>query len=174
MSDFWPAGLVLTDTQTPRQILEEAQGDWETNSDGQMTLVLQRTRTESGNDRIIVHAKHRPANRTAALFSIVYRPRNPYPVTIQLKNEDLPDFLKKAVHEPGMGGVGVGVVEAIGTVAGRTVTNQWVSDTPVEFREKLIEVFNLGIVKSEVLNLMCAVTPADVDSPDGLSDSDDD
>lgn len=31
--------------------------------------------------------------------------------------------------------------------------NPWVSDTPSEFRKKLIEAFNLGSVKTKILNL---------------------
>ena len=69
MSSFWPKGVEITDTQSPREILSTAQEDWQTKSDGVMELILQDTQSESGNSMIIVHAKYVPSNRTATLFS---------------------------------------------------------------------------------------------------------
>lgn len=40
--------------------------------------------------------------------------------------------------------------------AEQVVNNKWVADTPSEFRERLEEVFNLGVVKSAILNLLAA------------------
>jgi hypothetical protein len=37
--------------------------------------------------------------------------------------------------------------------SGVPLDNKWVSDTPSEFRKKLSEAFNLGIIKREILNL---------------------
>lgn len=174
MTNFWPSGIELNDTQSPKEILHEAQRDWESDSNGLMTLVLQPTKSESGNDMIIVHAKHSPSNRTASLFSVVYRPANPYPATIQPKDDELPNFLKKSYYEPGfdpMRSFGLMKPANLLKIEGRTVTNEWVSDTPSEFRAKLKEVFNLGIVKSEVLNLTCEVPAPDVDEENDSSDT---
>lgn len=150
MSDFYPAGLKLNDTQTPMEILRVAQEDWNTNSSGLLALVLQEAKSQSGNDMIIVHAKHVPSNRSATLFSVVHRPSAPYPVNIQTKEDDLPNVLKKSYYKPGFTDVGV----AMGGIRGHTIENKWVSDTPADFREKLKEVFNLGLVKSAILNLV--------------------
>ena len=171
MADFWPSGLELTDSQSPIEILQEAQRDWESSSGGVMALVLQSAESDSGNDMIIVHAKHLPSNRTASLFSVVFRPANPYPVTIQPKDDELPDFLKKSYYVPGHDPVGSLLARSsLPSVEGRTVTNQWVSDTPSEFREKLREVFNLGLARSEVVNLACEVSAAGVhEADDGSS-----
>jgi hypothetical protein len=163
MSNFWPKGLELSDTASPMEILEAAQSDWDTNSHGALTLVFQEAKSESGNDMIIVHAKHIPSNRTATLFSVVHRPNTPYPITIQPKNDDVPTFLRKSYYKPGIADSLINSADDFGT-RGKTVTNHWVSDTPSEFRTKLGEVFNLGIVKSEILNLASnirAVTPND-------------
>jgi hypothetical protein len=119
-----------------------------------MELVLQDTISNSGSSMIIVHAKHVMSNRTATLFSIVCRPGYPYPVTIQPRDEDLPDFLKKSYYVPASNFL----VAQIGTSSPKQVLNQWVSDTPPEFRKKLAEAFNLGTIKSEILNLASSVS----------------
>lgn len=153
MSNFWPKGLELTDTESPKQILETAQREWKSESGGTLTLVFQETKSESGNDMIIVHAKHVPSNRTVTLFSVIYRPNTPYPATIQPKDDVLPNYLKKSYYKPGTIDstlTGSGVLN----FQGHQVTNDWVSDAPAEFRRKLEEVFNLGIVKSEILSLV--------------------
>jgi hypothetical protein len=171
MSTFWPEGIELRDTQPPREILKTAQDDWQKNSDGVMGLVLQDAESESGNPMIIVHAEHIPSNRTATLFSIVHRPGCPYPATIQPQEENLPQFLKKTYLKPGENNPLTRqtalVNEALfrDTLALKSarveplmITNQWVSDTPAEFREKLAKAFNLGIIKSTVLNLVSSST----------------
>lgn len=152
MSKYFPVGLKLDDTQTPMEILQNAQLDWETESGGLVTLILQTAKSKDGDDMILVHAKHVPSNRTVSLFSLVCRTGNPYPVRIQPKDNELPKFLRKSYHEPGFASA-LSIAAAV-NVQGHTVTNEWVSDTPAEFRNKLSEVFNLGIVKSEVLNLV--------------------
>jgi hypothetical protein len=96
MSSFWPDGLEISDIQSPRDILNTANEEWQKNSDGILELVLQDAKSKSENSMIIVHAKHVVNNRTAQLFSIVHQPGKPYPVTIQPEKEELPDFLKKS------------------------------------------------------------------------------
>jgi hypothetical protein len=148
MSSFWPDGLKLSDTQSPRDILKTAQQEWYTNSDGIMELVLQDAQSESGNSMIIVHAKHIANKRTATLFSVVHQAGKPYPVAIQQKSEDLPSFLKKTSELQSLVAL---------NLLGQSV-NQSVSDTPSEFRKKLTDAFNLGIVKREILNLASSAT----------------
>lgn len=157
MSNFWPEGIELSDTQSPKEILQSAQVEWQTGSDGVMELVLQDAKSKSGNSMIIVHAKHIMSNRTATLFSIVCRPNHPYPVMIQPKDEDLPDFLKKSYYEPGLSGLANINTSLFGT-QGKKISNEWVADTPPEFRKKLADAFNLGIIKSEILNLASSAT----------------
>jgi hypothetical protein len=127
-----------------------------------MTLILQKAESKSGNSMIIVHAKHNPTNRTATLFSVVHRPKTPYPATIQPKEDDLPDFLKESYYKPGIADIGAG----ISGIQGRTIENKWVSNTPAEFRAKLEEIFNLGVIKSEILNLVSSSSDvAEDDAP---------
>lgn len=151
MSVFWPSDIDLSDTQSPREILQAAQEDWHTGSQGLMELILQDAQSQSGNPMIIVHAKHIPSNRTSKLLSIVYRHENPYPLTIQPEDENLPRFLKKSYFQRSAANTLATAVN-LGIVEGE-VLNQWVADTPAEFREKLEEAFNLGSIKSKILNL---------------------
>ncbi|XCN72601.1 MAG: hypothetical protein Q3M24_20275 [Candidatus Electrothrix aestuarii] len=151
MSSFWPEGLSVSDTQSPYEILESAKEEWETASDGVLTLVLQESEPKDGIETITVHAKHIPSNRTSTLFSVAHRQKEFYPITIQPREkEELPDILKKSYYQPG---AGIGGVVLATIREGKTVTNKWVSDTPSEFRQKLAEAFNLSVVKSAVLNL---------------------
>jgi hypothetical protein len=153
MSSFWPDGVEISDTQSPKDILNTAQEEWQTASDGILQLVLQDTKSESGNSMIIVHAKNVASNRTATLFSIVHQP----------EKEDLPTFLKKSYYEPisqsQLKNLSVGLSMMAEKGKGiNPVINPWVSDTPPEFRKKLSEAFNLGIVKREILNLTSSNT----------------
>ena len=150
MSIFWPEGLSVSDAQSPYEILKHAREEWKTASNGVLALVLQ----ESEDDKTIiitVHAKHLPSNRTATLLSVIHRLNEPYPVTIRPRQEEhLPNILRKSYYQPGIDDY----AEMIsGEPVGGTVTNKWVSDTPSEFRNKLIDAFNLSEVKAVVLNL---------------------
>ena len=157
MSEFWPDDLELEDTLSPREILKEARSEWEERSGGQFTLILQETISKTGNDMLIVHAKHEPSGRTAELFSVVHRPDLSYPATIQPKSEDLPSFLKKEYTARSAGymhaAAQLGVQDEV-------VRNRWVADTPAEFRSKLREVLTLGTTKSEIVSLAAARPPA--------------
>ena len=121
---------------------------------------------------IVVHAKHIPSNRTTTLFSVVYRPNRPYPATIQPKDDELPKFLKHSYYSPGIADIG----NAIISTKGGTIKNPWVCDTPSQFRIKLEEVINLGVVKSEILNLVSesskALTAEDQESTQTASEED--
>ncbi|MCI5220789.1 MAG: hypothetical protein D3914_16745 [Candidatus Electrothrix sp. LOE2] len=152
MNIFWPEGLSVSDVQSPYEVLETAREEWETASNGVLTLVLQRSKSEDGKTMIItVHAKHIPSNRTAALFSVIHRLNESYPITIRPREEgQLPNILRKSYYQPGMNDYNERIS---GESVGGTVTNKWVSDTPSEFREKLTEAFNLSEVKAAVLNL---------------------
>lgn len=154
MSNFWPNGLDISDTQSPREILKVAQEDWHQSSGGVMELILQDAKATTDDVMVIVHAKHVASNRTSKLFSIVHRPNNPYPVTIQLENKDLPNFLRKTYSRSNSSLSAA--LEAMAT--NQTVSNPWVSDTPAEFREKLAKAFNEGSLKSIVFNLVSAAS----------------
>jgi len=163
MSSFWPEDITIEDTRSPKEILEEAQIDWEENTDGIMSLVLQDSDSGTGSSMLIVHATHLPSNITAELFSVVWRSGFPYPSAIQpRKEDDIPQFLKKKysvkVKNPNsIGGLVRSNTGLTGMLAEeetyKTVENHWVADTPVEFEQKLASAFKLASVKRIVLNL---------------------
>lgn len=163
MSKFWPSDININDIQSPKQILKIAQKEWEDESNGVMTLDLQDTQSKSGNSMVIVYAKHIPSNRTSTLFSVIHRPNNPYPVTIQLQNQDLPDYLKKVYISPALTEL-VTSVRKVNSLQG--YSNPWVSETPAEFREKLAEVLSDGSIKGQILNLVAD----DWDAPDYVAE----
>jgi hypothetical protein len=136
-----------------------AKQDWIEHSDGLLTLVIQDAESTTGHRLLIVHAQHVPSNRTATLFSVVHRPGSPYPATIQPRDRELPDFLKKSYYKPGFADITAGIAGA----AGREITNSWACETPFEFRLKLQQAFNLGMVKSEVLSLVSSDISSDVE-----------
>ena len=159
MSIFWPEGLSVSDVRSPYEILENAQEEWETASDGVLTLVLQKSESEDGIEIITVHAKHIPSNRTITLLSVTHRLNEPYPASIQPREQDtLPNILKKSYyqHNPNYFRNDLDRFPPQfedEDKEGWTVTNKWVSDTPSEFRNKLVNAFNLSEVKAAILNL---------------------
>jgi hypothetical protein len=155
MSNFWPSGLDMKDTASPEIILSTASDEWSDKSGGVITLAIQDTKSTSGDRLLIVHAKHVPSKRTVTLFSVLHRPNAPYPARIYPAKDAVPDHLKKTYYQPGFSLAEL----AIGGASGHDVTNDWVCDTPSEFRSHLSEVFNQGVVKSEVLGLIAGATP---------------
>lgn len=155
MADYFPSGITLDDTASPLDVLEEAQKEWTDRTGGVLALVIQRAESEKGNAMLIVHAKHVPSNRTVQLLTVVHRPSAHYPATIQPRDDDLPNLLKKSYNIRGV--FGVRDMESI-----RTVNNEWVCDTPAEFRQKLKEALNLGVIKSEIVSLLSGTSPAPV------------
>jgi len=73
MSQFWPTGLDLQDTDSVLDIPQAAQREWSEQSGGLLTLVIQDAKTEGENQHYIVHAKHAPTDRTLTLFSVQHR-----------------------------------------------------------------------------------------------------
>lgn len=158
MTTFWPSDLNIEDTSSPLDILDEAKQEWLVNSNQLLTLVVQPTVSASGDQRLIVHAKHIPSNRTTTIFVVIHRVGSAYPARIVPRSADLPQVLKKTYYQRGITDIGVG----FGSLAGRTVQNELVCDTPGEFRTNLNKVFNLGSLKSEIISLISVnVTPVE-------------
>lgn len=152
MSNFWPSGINLNDSSSPLQILQLADNDWKQQSKGLLALLIQDSESSSKSRVLTIHAKHVPSNRTATLFSVIHRPNAPYPVVIEPISDRLPDYLKKSVYKPGIEEIALG--GSLGRFQGRTETNEWVCDTPSEFRTKLEKVFNLGVTKASLVSLI--------------------
>lgn len=161
MSEYWPDDIDLEDVSNPFEILSEASQQWKTDSGGRVELVIQLAESKTGNKMYIVHARHVESNRTSTLFSVVHRPDTPYPVRIQPRENELPDFLKKNYHKRSPHAELMNLT----STAEQEIHNRWVSDTPSEFRDKLRDAFNLGSVKSEVFSLFAK--PEEVNEIEG-------
>ena len=173
MSEFWPEDLDLNDTQSPLEILESARDEWANESGGTLNLVLQKTTSTDDNTCIVVHALHPASNRTAALLSVFHRPGSPYPTTISLRKDELPKVLQSSYYEPSIVDMAGGLTGILAGKSGKVVQNQWVSNTPGEFREKLKRALRDGSIKSHILNLF-AVPPEATSTEKGASDSEED
>jgi hypothetical protein len=150
VTNFWPSGLNLDDTSSPLEILEAAKREWYQQSHGLLTLEIQEAESQTKNRMLIVHARHVQSNRTVTLFSVIHRPGAPYPASIEPRDNMLPDILRRSYYKPSF----ADFAGSIRSATGGHVTNEWVCDTPSEFRSKLAKVFNLGTIKSEVLSLV--------------------
>lgn len=153
MNSFFPTGLDIEDIESPVGILREAAADWKVDSGGVLLLNLRDSLTESGNVLIYVSAIHTVVKREGGLFTVVHRRNQPYPVRIYLKDDDLPNILKKSYYRKPT----PGLTELTSPFSGRpgeTVHNPWVSDTPAEFRDKLKKAFNDGSVTSIIQNII--------------------
>ena len=56
-------------------------------------------------------------------------------------------------------------------VTTKTIINEWVCDTPAEFREKLEKAFNLGAIKSTINNIIAGSSVQDDGEIGGFDDS---
>jgi hypothetical protein len=165
---FFPEGIELSDICSPVEILEEAQHEWEEHSDGLLLLRIGPAAVEGEDEMILdVYIVHNPSKRMAKLLSIAHRPNQSYPVEIRPESFDIPEYLRKSytiqkrrspsplfspqAYLRGMEGI-------LPEVTTKTITNEWVCDTPAEFRSKLEEALSLGSVKSAINNII-AGTP---------------
>jgi hypothetical protein len=153
MTKYWPHGLELCDAQTPLEILRDAQTEWKSSSGGVLELILQKAESTAGYHIIVVHAEHVASNRTASLFSVVSRKTHPYPARLQPKDEELPNFFKKSYKTRNFNALS-SIPALLNQSKEEWIENEWVADTPSEFRVKLQDVFNLGNIKSIILNLL--------------------
>ena len=147
MTGFWPDGLELEDTASPREILDEARDDWERSSGGKFTLLFQDAESETGNRLTKVHAKFKPAGRTAEIFTVVQRPDKPYPAKIELTDRGLPNILRRKYFVPGEDD------DDLDDPRGHWVRNDRVADSPAEFRAELRAALTLDETKGEIVSL---------------------
>lgn len=145
MFNFWPEGFEISDTQSPIEILEEAKREWLDRSKGQISLAIRNVVTDEGYERYLVYAHHVPSNRVASLFTVVSRNECPYPARLQPKIAELPRFFLKEYWD---GPDHDDFRESC------WIKNEWVADSPSEFREHLKSILNLSHIKSELLNLI--------------------
>lgn len=151
MTDFWPRGLDIDYCDSPEEILDVAERGWRERSGGLLLLDVDRSNYDDGCTKLTVRAIHVPSKNSATLFYVFRRFDSPYPASFALIDEEIPVRLKAARYEPG-------TLDLYGAASfvkeGRTVENEWVCETPEEFRDKLQKVVDHPRVKSRVVNLV--------------------
>jgi hypothetical protein len=159
MSSFFPSGIDVRDISSPKELLDDAKREWVSKTVGEMTLDFD-SNSADGMAITCVRAIHVQSRRSANLFCVGHRPESPYPATIEPEDDDLPNVLRKSYYQsgsPGFNTFGAAAVAALsGATEGRFVKNDWVAETPAEFRQLLTKIFNSGYVKSVVYNLIAS------------------
>lgn len=153
MTDFWPKDLEISQNgRSPEAILQDAQRDFETKSQGLVELALHPSVSTRGNTYTQVYARHNPSGRTSTLFAVVHRPEKPYPVRLQPNDQDLPDGFRKKYTRYFDETFKIAASMRFGPEP-ETVENPWVATSPNEFQRLLRRIFNTEFVKSEIVNL---------------------
>lgn len=130
---------------------------------GKLTYAIESTRLE---DRVVLsfHVVRRDLDRTMHIFDASHRPAEPYPVAIDPPKSDIPEFLKRrrfVAGKRGLAGLGYGdllgeSLLALSDTPGKYVTNEWVCATPIEFRQKMTELFAKEFVTARIVSLLAA------------------
>jgi hypothetical protein len=165
---FFPPDLDLENTQSPEDILTEAKAEWQAKGQGILSLVIDRICASDGSlVTYNVYAMHVPSSRIEHIFSVLHEKEKAYPASIEINQREIPRDLKKSytiAARPG-GAFFKSTVEVLNAaLPERKIINEWVSESPSEFNEKLQRAFGLGSVKSEITNLIAGPLAPGIDS----------
>lgn len=160
MSNFWPSDLNLKDTSSPSEIITEASKEWHTRSQGQLVLQAEPYETDEGDEALTVFVQHIPTSRAISLFTVNYRANHPYPARFFPKGDELPNYLKKSYKSRSL----LSTVSLDNLSTGQQIQNEWVCDTPTEFRENLKKIINLGSIRSRIVSLLSSPNQSDGES----------
>ena len=169
VESFWPDGIAVDDTRSPRRILDEANEEWQEMSGRRLGLVVHDTTSQNGFRMLLVHAMDFESDRSMSLFSVLHRPGRAYPARIQFdSSEDVPNFLRKEYYEPSLGALHDLSLSKI--ARGKHVKNKWVAETPNEFRSLLVSAMNLDHIKTGLVNLLSDELIGLSDDAEGVAD----
>lgn len=182
---FFPDNIELSEIFSPSEILENAKREWDARSNGILLLQISQAFLESEEELVLeVYIVHSPSKRMAKALSVAHRPNHPYPIEIRPEPFNIPKYLKKSykIQSRRSPSPLFSIVDqmreierALPEVVTQTITNEWVCDTPTEFREKLEKAFNLGTIKSTIHNIIAGTSQGDdqfcgSDEPEALSE----
>jgi hypothetical protein len=160
---FFPSDLEIANAQSPLDILSEAKNEWDTKGQGIVTLLVDEGRPASQGDSdltlIHVYALHIPSERVESLLTVIYASGKPYPARINPEKDDIPEYLRKERFVPARksGLMPPSILQAISeAIPAHTVTEEWVCESPDEFRKQLSKALTLGRVKSAITNIIAA------------------
>jgi hypothetical protein len=168
---FFPDEIELSEIFSPSEILEDAKREWDAHSNGILLLQISQALLESEEELVLeVYIVHSPSKRMAKVLSVAHRPNHPYPIEIRPESFNIPKYLKKSYKTQSRRSASPlfsiadqmrAIERALPEVVTQTITNEWVCDTPTEFREKLEKAFNLGTVKSTIHNIIAGSSQGD-------------
>jgi hypothetical protein len=161
---FFPSDLEIANLQSPLDILSEAKLEWDSKGQGIISLLVDEGHSTFGSDSqfvmIHVYALHIPSQRLARLLTVVHVTEKPYPARIDPEKEDIPDYLRKESAGP-VSPPPQAFIETIrASVSQYKRVDEWVCESPDEFRRQLVKALNLGSVKATVTNIV-TVSSAD-------------
>ena len=166
---FFPSNLEIVNVQSPLDILSEAKDEWDAEGQGVITLLVddgRSTKSDVVYAFIRVYALHIPTERVENLLTVVHVCDKPYPARIELEKEDTPAYLRKERYVPARkaGLMNSDIFQALNkTIPAHTVYEEWVCQSPDEFRKQLAKALTRGSVKSAITNIIAASTK-DTDS----------
>lgn len=167
---FFPDDIELSEIFSPSEILEDAKREWDAHSNGILLLQISQALLDSEEELVLeVYIVHSPSKRMAKVLSVAHRPNHPYPIEIRPESFNIPKYLKKSYKTQSRRSLSplfsiadqMRAIESAPEFVTQTITNEWVCDTPTEFREKLEKAFNLGTVKSTILNIIAGSSQGD-------------
>ena len=162
MAKYFPRDINISDISPPLAILRDAQSEWEEATGGALALDIDVGISDKGLSLISVRAVRRANDRSATLFRVTHRQDNPYPAAVIPEGEDLPTPLRKTYFQrgfPSLGGINAAVLAStMMNSEGKMSTNEWVADTPAEFRELLEKALTRGYAKGVILNLIASAS----------------
>ena len=173
---FFPHDLEIVNVQSPLDILSEAKNEWDAEGQGVITLLVVEGRSTESDivyAWIRVYAQHIPTERIENLLTVIHVCDKPYPARIDLVKEDVPAVLRKErlvpAKSPGL--MTAGLLQTLSeAIPAHTVSEEWVCQSPGEFRQQLAKALTRGSVKSAITNIIAASTKdTDSSSPSAIS-----
>jgi hypothetical protein len=160
---FFPSDLEITNAQSPLDILSEAKNEWDTKGQGIVTLLVDggRSALHGDSDLTLIHvyAMHIPSERVESLLTVIYASGKPYPARISPEKDDIPEYLRKERFVPAKisGLMSPSILNTFReAIPAHTVSEEWVCESPEEFRKQLSKALTLGRVKSAITNIIAA------------------
>ena len=173
---FFPHDLEIANVQSPLDILSEAKNEWDTEGQGVITLLVDEGRSTESDivyALIRVYAQHIPTERIENLLTVIHVCDKPYPARINLAKEDIPSVLRKERLVPvkNAGLMAAGLLQTLSeAIPAHTVSEEWVCQSPGEFRKQLAKALTRGSVKSAITNIIAASSKdTDSSSPSAIS-----
>ena len=160
---FFPSDFEVINAQAPLCILSEAKNEWDAKGKGVVTLLIDEgspaSLVDDDTDMTFIHVylTHIPTGRVENLLTVIHANGKPYPARINPEKEDTPHYLRKQrivpAKKPGL--ISASILQSLSeAIPAHTVTEEWVCESPDDFRKQLAKALTLGRVKSAITNII--------------------